>query len=123
GISQRAGKEPRPKTAGQRVNNQTMRMHSPATQPEITASRGRLFVPRTSGKGCTVVIELIPASDPFDVFQSLANLPHVVFFDSALRQPNRACYSFVAADPFLVLQSRRGEIRLFGLENERRLGD
>jgi para-aminobenzoate synthetase component 1 len=34
-----------------------------------------------------------------EVFQRLAHLPHVVFFDSAMRHPQLGRYSFVAADP------------------------
>ena len=37
--------------------------------------------------------------DAVDVFRRLAGLPHVVFFDSAMRHPQLGRYSFVAADP------------------------
>lgn len=39
------------------------------------------------------------ALDAVDVFRRLAHLPHVVFFDSAMRHPHLGRYSFVAADP------------------------
>jgi para-aminobenzoate synthetase component 1 len=45
-------------------------------------------------------VEPLDASlDPVDVFRRLAGLPHVVFFDSAMRHPELGRYSFVAADP------------------------
>jgi len=34
-----------------------------------------------------------------DVFRRLSHLPHVVFFDSAMRHPELGRYSFIAADP------------------------
>jgi para-aminobenzoate synthetase component 1 len=42
---------------------------------------------------------LDPAMDAVDAFRRLAGLPHVVFFDSAMRHPTLGRYSFVAADP------------------------
>jgi para-aminobenzoate synthetase component 1 len=45
--------------------------------------------------------ERLPAElSPVDVFARLANLPHVVFFDSAAREGDLGRYSFIAADPF-----------------------
>jgi para-aminobenzoate synthetase component 1 len=38
--------------------------------------------------------------------QRLAALPHVIFFDSALRHPTLGRYSFLTADPFEWLQAR-----------------
>jgi para-aminobenzoate synthetase component 1 len=37
--------------------------------------------------------------NPVAVFQGLGSLPHIVFFDSAMRHPVLGRYSFVAADP------------------------
>jgi para-aminobenzoate synthetase component 1 len=37
--------------------------------------------------------------DSLQAFRRLADLPHVVFFDSAMRHPTLGRYSFVAADP------------------------
>jgi para-aminobenzoate synthetase component I len=42
---------------------------------------------------------LDPRLDPVDIFRRLAELPHVVFFDSAMRHAKLGRYSFVAADP------------------------
>ena len=51
-----------------------------------------------------LVDELDPALDPVQVFQAFASLPHVLFLDSALRDPVLGRYSFVAADPFSFLE-------------------
>jgi para-aminobenzoate synthetase component 1 len=46
------------------------------------------------------LIEPLDASlDSVDVFRRFAQLPHVIFFDSAMRHPDLGRYSFVAADP------------------------
>ncbi|HJQ80498.1 MAG TPA: anthranilate synthase component I family protein, partial [Lacipirellulaceae bacterium] len=42
---------------------------------------------------------LDPQLQPVEVFRRLAELPHVVFFDSAMRHAKLGRYSFVAADP------------------------
>jgi para-aminobenzoate synthetase component 1 len=46
-----------------------------------------------------LVEPLEPSLDAIDVFRRFAALPHVVFFDSAMRHPTLGRYSFVAADP------------------------
>src|SRR6185436_18564476 len=40
-----------------------------------------------------------PSLKAVDAFRQLSGLPHVVFFDSAMRHPQLGRYSFVAADP------------------------
>ncbi len=50
-----------------------------------------------------VVMELHPAPLPRDVFVRLLQLPHCIFLDSALRDPQLGRYSFIAADPFKFL--------------------
>jgi para-aminobenzoate synthetase component I len=47
-----------------------------------------------------VVSEQRAAVDPRDAFVRLCHLPHCIFFDSALRDPQLGRYSFIAADPF-----------------------
>lgn len=47
---------------------------------------------------------MIPAPEPTDVFLRLADLPHCLFLDSALRDPVLGRYSFVTADPFDYLE-------------------
>ena len=51
-----------------------------------------------------LVDELDPSLDPVQVFHACASLPHVLFLDSALRDPVLGRYSFVAADPFSFLE-------------------
>jgi para-aminobenzoate synthetase component 1 len=46
-----------------------------------------------------LVERLDPSLNAVDAFRRLSNLPHVVFFDSAMRHPQLGRYSFVAADP------------------------
>ncbi len=47
------------------------------------------------------LVEALPSgTQSADVFQRLATLPHVVFFDSARRDTPLGRYSFVAADPW-----------------------
>jgi para-aminobenzoate synthetase component 1 len=50
---------------------------------------------------------LDPALDAVSVFRRLSALPHVLFFDSAMRHPTRGRYSFVAADPVDWLMGSR----------------
>jgi para-aminobenzoate synthetase component 1 len=46
------------------------------------------------------LVERLDASlSAVDVFRRLSHLPHVIFFDSAMRHPRLGRYSFVAADP------------------------
>jgi para-aminobenzoate synthetase component I len=42
---------------------------------------------------------LSPSLSAVDVFRQLSSLPHVVFFDSAMRHDTLGRYSFIAADP------------------------
>ena len=49
---------------------------------------------------CPLVVEISPPPDPEDLFLRLAGLPHVLFLDSALRDPVLGRYSFLAADPW-----------------------
>jgi para-aminobenzoate synthetase component 1 len=51
-----------------------------------------------------LVEELRPAPDPQEVFLRLARQPHCLFLDSARRDPALGRYSFVAADPFALLE-------------------
>lgn len=51
---------------------------------------------------------LEPTISAMDAFLRLATLPHVVFFDSAMRHPTLGRYSFVSADPIEWITSRSG---------------
>lgn len=43
---------------------------------------------------------------PWQAFQAVAGLPYVLFFDSALPEPPLGRYSYVLADPWMVLRYR-----------------
>jgi para-aminobenzoate synthetase component 1 len=50
-------------------------------------------------KSLPLVERLDPSLTAVDAFRRLSGLPHVVFFDSAMRHPQLGRYSFIAADP------------------------
>ncbi len=52
--------------------------------------------------------------DPVRAFRALAGLPHPVFFDSARSHPAHGRWSFLAADPVLVLAAGNGKIEIPG---------
>ncbi len=56
-----------------------------------------------------LVEELSPAPDPWDVARRLARRPYLLFLDSADADSPLARYSFVTADPFEGITSRRGD--------------
>lgn len=58
----------------------------------------------------SLVIRAIDYGDPFAAFRRFADLPGAVFLDSARTDSPLGRYSFVAADPFLILESRDGTI-------------
>src|SRR5687768_6776403 len=51
-----------------------------------------------------IIEELFPPPDPESALVRFAARPHVLFLDSALRQPELGRYSFLAADPFEFLE-------------------
>lgn len=51
-----------------------------------------------------IVEQLDSSVEPEQVFRRLSGLPHVVFFDSAMRHTELGRYSFVAADPVKWLE-------------------
>jgi para-aminobenzoate synthetase component 1 len=61
-----------------------------------------------------LVVEISPAPHPFDTFQRLASLPHVLFLDSALQHPTLGRYSFLSADPFAYIWSRGRSVWVTG---------
>src|SRR5262249_31543122 len=65
------------------------------------------------------VEELLPVPLPEQLFRSLLGLPHVLFFDSALRHPHLGRYSFLTADPFERLQVRGSSTDPFAVLAER----
>jgi len=60
-----------------------------------------------------LVEELTPAPDPWATARRLADLPHLVFFDSADRHPDRGRYSYVTADPATWLVESTRDPKLF----------
>ncbi len=52
--------------------------------------------------------------DPVSAFARFAAEPFALLFDSALKTPQYGRYAFIAADPFLQLVAKDGEIRLGG---------
>jgi para-aminobenzoate synthetase component 1 len=56
-------------------------------------------VPVPTPAGGPVVVELVPAPDPWAVARRLAHLPHLLFLDSADKHPDRGRYSYVMAEP------------------------
>ncbi len=60
----------------------------------------RAEAPRPSGlPRLPLVEEVSPAPDAWEAFRRLAELPHVLFLDSALAHPTLGRYSFLAAAP------------------------
>jgi para-aminobenzoate synthetase component I len=60
-----------------------------------------------------LVEELTPAPDPWVTARRLADLPHLLFFDSADRHPERGRYSYVTADPATWLVESTRDPKLF----------
>jgi para-aminobenzoate synthetase component 1 len=58
-----------------------------------------------------------------EVFQRLAGLPHVLFFDSVLRHPALGRYSFLMADPFEWLWARGSRTYVSGEARPREPAD
>jgi para-aminobenzoate synthetase component 1 len=59
--------------------------------------------------------ELSPAPAPWEVARSLADLPHLIFLDSALASAPVGRFSFIAADPFSWLRARGRQVWLDGV--------
>ena len=63
-----------------------------------------------SSQGLPWVEELPRQLDPWAAFRAVVRLPYPLFLDSALRHPTLGRYSYLAADPFAFVRSRRGQI-------------
>lgn len=61
-----------------------------------------------------MVARVDSALDPVTAFLRLAKLPHVVFFDSAVRHGQLGRYSFLAADPVDWIEQRADDAATFG---------
>jgi para-aminobenzoate synthetase component 1 len=53
-----------------------------------------------------LVEELIPAPDPLEACGWLADLPYLVFFDSAMTEAPLGQHSFLTADPATLVRSK-----------------
>ncbi len=69
------------------------------------------------------VIEISPAPDPLDAGRLLANLPGLLFLDSGAGDLLRGRYSFLTADPALLIQSRRGLTEVLDPHNHSRVSE
>jgi para-aminobenzoate synthetase component 1 len=70
-------------------------------------------VPVPTPAGGPLVMELIPAPDPWDVARRLAHLPHLLFLDSAEQHAERGRYSYLTAAPHSFGQGiRRNTTRI-----------
>lgn len=69
-----------------------------------------------SGAACRLVEELVPLPDPLDACARCADLPYLFFLDSAANPEHLGRYSFLAADPAIVVRSKgaRTEQRIAG---------
>ena len=56
--------------------------------------------------------DLTPPPDPWDAFTRLADLPYVLFLDSAAQEPRRGRYSYIAASPFEVISVSAVEVQV-----------
>src|SRR4051794_9345619 len=59
-----------------------------------------------------LVEELRPAPDPCDAARRLADLPRLLWLDSARPDGVLGRFSILTADPFVWMVARRGRIRL-----------
>ncbi len=64
------------------------------------------------------LVQDIPYQDPLSVFAGFAAEQGAIFLDSAQLRDHCGQYSFIAVDPFLVLQSKNGVLRLNGSQFE-----
>jgi len=102
------------------TNNQSGE-ESPHSKPKTLPEQGQrnYKIMRPPGHGRSrpawsgpppVVLELLPAPDPWQACQQLASLPHLLFLDSASSHSTLGMYSFIAAEPFGWLRARHGEV-------------
>jgi para-aminobenzoate synthetase component 1 len=55
-------------------------------------------IPLATQLGAPLVVELVPAPDPWLAARKLAHLPHLLFLDSAAKHNERGRYSYVSAN-------------------------
>src|SRR5262245_58208607 len=84
-----------------------------AARTKQRASPGGVVLERRHSASVPLVEE-ITCLTPVEAFERLAGLPHLLFLDSAVRHRTLGRYSFLSADPFTWLWSRRGHVHLQG---------
>ncbi|MGF1608814.1 MAG: aminodeoxychorismate/anthranilate synthase component I, partial [Kiloniellales bacterium] len=70
--------------------------------------------PRRLGEAVEPLVREIDYGDPLAAFAPLAEAPCALYLDSALSVVRLGRYSFIAADPFHILESRDGSLSLDG---------
>src|SRR5689334_10939661 len=70
-----------------------------------------------------VVEELVPAPDPAQCCERLAGLPNRLFLDSASRDARLGRYSFLSADPAIVIRCKNAEVEQIDADGSRRAID
>ena len=65
----------------------------------MTINKAPSPCPLPEGEGLPLVERLDTSLEAVEAFRRLSGLPHVVYFDSAMRHRELGRYSFVAADP------------------------
>jgi para-aminobenzoate synthetase component 1 len=78
------------------------KMPQSSRAPDIAAA-GPVVIP---------LVHEIPYRDPLELFAPFANDRHAVLLESAVTDGERGRYSYIAAEPFLILRSKDGNIVL-----------
>src|SRR3712207_6900745 len=80
----------------------------PAASPRTTQRR------RGSLPGETSVTELVRPPEPVAACARLRDLPYCLLLESAARSPRLGRYSFLCADPFLVVRGKDDRVEVGG---------
>ena len=70
-----------------------------------------------------IVEELVPAPDPAECCERCAGLPYRLFLDSASRDVRLGRYSFLCADPGIVIRSKNADVERIDADGSRRAVD
>lgn len=79
-------------------------------EPQGLAPSTRHMDGRLDFPALPVIEELSPQLNPAEILRKLASLPFPIFFDSVQRHPLLGHYSYLSADPFEWITSRRGTV-------------
>ncbi|MGE0355155.1 MAG: hypothetical protein AB7Q69_18225, partial [Gemmatimonadales bacterium] len=61
----------------------------------------------------SILQELVPAPDPVETARRILGAPFPIFLDSSAYHPGTGRYSWLSADPVVVLQSSGGMLTRF----------